>query len=147
MHTRLCVSVVFCRLYTLLWNGFDGLLISTIQKFAEHVLGRGRAATSKRAMLSKWGKCRVRAPQIAIIDWIVRDRGHARARRVGMTWLVRAVTPMSSPVGAGNLKAAVSPVPDAIYLPSVPGHSIRLVSLSFLYYIHSRGGEPLQSRP
>jgi hypothetical protein len=64
---------------------------------------------------------------------------------VGMTWL-RAVT-ADVLVAAGNLNAVVSPVPDhAIYLPPVPGHSIRLVSLSFLYYIPSRGGCNLYSQ-
>jgi hypothetical protein len=88
-------------------------------------------------------KCRVSTPRLLLL---IGSSVIGGMLAVGMTWLVRAVT-ADVLVAAGNLNAVVSPVPDhAIYLPPVPGHSIRLVSLSFLYYIHSRGGCNLYSQ-
>lgn len=81
-------------------------------------------------------------PQIAIIDWIVRDRGHARSRDDVAGKSCNSRCPRAWTAGNLNAAAVVSPVPDALYLPPVPGHSIRLVFLVVLvlYPQQSRGG-------
>lgn len=68
------------------------------------MLGRGRAATSKRTMLNKWGNAGSAPPRLLLL---LESSVIGGMLAVGMTWLVRAVTPMSSCVAAGNLNAAV----------------------------------------
>ena len=77
MQTRLCVPVVFCRLRRLLQNVCDGLLDLTIQKFSEYAGPRPRCHQQANHA-QQIGEMQGQNPQIAIIDWIVRDRGHAR---------------------------------------------------------------------
>jgi len=67
------------------------------------MLGRGRAATSKRTMLIERGKCRVSTPRLLLL---IGSSAIGGMLAVGMTWLVRAVTAYVL-VAAGNLNAVV----------------------------------------